>query len=372
MTNPLACFAPEQILSSISDGVYVTDRDRRIVYWGRGAERITGYSEEDVLGRRCCDDVLGHATRDGRSMCGRDSCPLHRSMMLGEPSSAPVVLFAKGKAGERIPMTVSVAPIRDEDGEVVGGVEIFRDSTEHLRDLHQARTIQEMILRDELEVDSRVRFRTHYSPFDVVGGDYYALTRLDADRYAIMLADVTGHGISAALCTMLLRSLWEQCRSLLDAPAKFAAEVGHRLHMLVNEQDYFASASVGVLNVSEPSLTLTSAGNPHPLLVRGGQYQRIETSGLPLGALKRHEYTQMRLELHHGDRLLLFTDGATDVRNGKGVLGWDGFAELLRAMDYPIRPLELTRLEEAMLRYSDRLRLEDDLTLLEIHLPESA
>ncbi len=371
MTNPLACFAPEQILSSISDGVYVTDRDRRIVYWGPGAQRITGYTEEDVLGRRCCDDVLGHTTRNGRSMCGRDSCPLHRSMLLGEASAAPVVLFACGKDGARIPMTVSVAPIHDEEGEVVGGVEIFRDSTEQLRDLHQARTIQEMILHEEMEQDARVEFSTHYSPFDVVGGDYYALTRLDADRYAVMLADVTGHGISAALCTMLLRSLWEQCRSLLDSPAKFAAEVGHRLHMLINEQDYFASAAVGVLNVSDPSLTLTSAGNPHPLLVRAGQYERIETSGLPLGALKRCEYTQMRIELQRGDRLLLFTDGATDVRNGKGVLGWSGFADLLRAMDYPSRPLELTRLEEHMLRYSDRLRLEDDLTLLEIHLAES-
>ena len=95
MENPLT--AANTILDSLGDGVYVCDRDRRIVYWSKSAERITGWVPEDVIGRRCLDDVLCHTDKDNHQLCGEEFCPLHRSMVTGTTSNVPLIVFARGK-----------------------------------------------------------------------------------------------------------------------------------------------------------------------------------------------------------------------------------------------------------------------------------
>jgi PAS domain-containing protein len=68
----------EKIIDCLNDGVYVCDRNRRIVYWSKSAERITGWRSEDVLVRACLEDILNHVDKDGHRLCGEEYCPLHR------------------------------------------------------------------------------------------------------------------------------------------------------------------------------------------------------------------------------------------------------------------------------------------------------
>ena len=114
----------QTILDSLGDGVYVTDPDRRILYWNKAAERITGWRANDMVGRCCFDNILIHVDKDGHLLCGKEYCPLHRAMVTGSGSECPLV-FAQGKDAQRIPMQVTVAPIRNGAGEIVGGVEVF-------------------------------------------------------------------------------------------------------------------------------------------------------------------------------------------------------------------------------------------------------
>ena len=65
----------KQILDSLGDGVYVTDLDRKITYWNKAAERITGWKAEEILGHDCFDDILCHVDKDGHCMCGKEYCP---------------------------------------------------------------------------------------------------------------------------------------------------------------------------------------------------------------------------------------------------------------------------------------------------------
>ena len=74
----------EAILNSLSDGVYVCDRNRRVVYWSASAERITGWTAKDVVGRACFNNVLCHIDKDGHRLCGEEYCPLHRAMVTGK------------------------------------------------------------------------------------------------------------------------------------------------------------------------------------------------------------------------------------------------------------------------------------------------
>lgn len=91
----------QTILDSLGDGVYVTNPDRRILYWNKAAERITGWQAADMVGRHCFDNILVHVDKDGHQLCGEEYCPLHRSMVTGSGSECPLV-FAKGKNAQRM------------------------------------------------------------------------------------------------------------------------------------------------------------------------------------------------------------------------------------------------------------------------------
>ena len=110
---------PTMILDSLNDGLYVCDTERKIVYWSKSAERLTGWQAEDVVGHRCMDNILNHVDIDGRRLCGEELCPLRRCMVTDRPSDSPAIIFGLTKSGSRLPMAVTVAPLHDGNGSVV-------------------------------------------------------------------------------------------------------------------------------------------------------------------------------------------------------------------------------------------------------------
>ena len=356
------------IVDSLTDGVYVCDLDRRVTYWSKSAQRITGWTAEDVVGRQCFDNILCHIDKDDHQLCGEEYCPLHRSMITGTGSNGSLLVYAQGKNGERIPMQVSVAPLRNADGAVIGGVETFQDASAVVHDLERARAIQQLALQHDLPADGRIRFTTHYVPQAIVGGDYYAIEKLDEDRYGLMLADVMGHGVAAALYTMHLSSLWDRYRSLLTSPVDFAAKVNNELAKVVKTDDSFATALCGLVDLKNRVFRFTGAGGPQVLLMHAdGTHERLESAGLPLAMMEDADYEEVGNEIQAGDRLLFFSDGAVEIHNAAGeMLDLDGLIGILNKQGYPTADLQMDALEEELLKYSNGIRLEDDLTFIEI------
>jgi len=112
----------QDLLDQISDGVYFVNRDRRITYWNGGAERITGYSAEEVVGHSCAEGILRHVNDAGRQLCV-NGCPLAAVMTDGKPREAHVYLHHKD--GHRVPVNVRGQALLDPAGEIVGSVEVF-------------------------------------------------------------------------------------------------------------------------------------------------------------------------------------------------------------------------------------------------------
>ena len=360
------------IIDSLSDGVYVCDLNRRITYWSKSAERITGWTAEDVVGRQCLDDVLCHIDKDGHQLCGEEFCPLHRSMITGTGSRGSLLVYAQAKDGRRVPMQVAVAPIRNAGGEVIGGVETFRDASAMVHDLERAKAIQELALQHDLPDDPRLAVTTHYIPHGIVGGDYYAINKLDDDRYALMLADVTGHGIAAALYTMHLSSLWNRHHGLLVNPAEFAGRMNNQLAHVVKTDQAFATAVCGLVDLENRVFRYTGAGGPQVLLAHSdGSHELLDTSGLPLAIMEDAPYEEASAPIQPGDRLLLFSDGAVEVADSaEELLGVDGLVAILTDQGYPQTDIQMDALEEALLKHSNAIRLEDDLTLIEVRFNE--
>ena len=355
------------ILDSLGDGVYVTDLDRKIIYWNKAAERITGWAGVDIVGRHCFDDILVHVDKDGHLLCGKEHCPLHRSIVTGVGSECPLV-FAQRKDARRIPVQVTVAPIRNDAGQVIGGVESFRDVSSVHRDLEKARAIQSIALQHDLPQDDRIRFSTHYIPHDIVGGDYYGIRQLDGDRYGFFLADVMGHGLAAALYTMHLSSLWDRYCSLLKTPSVFARKIGNELSRIVKGGEAFAAGICGLVDAERQEIRFAGAGNPPVLIVHAnGEFEEAPSAGVPFGLMEDAPYDDAALKLHPGDRLLLFSDGAMEIHNAEDkLLGIAGLIAILKRLGYPGSGIQGIALEEELLKYSNAVRLEDDLTLIEM------
>ncbi len=134
--------APEDaILDSINEGVFTVDGDWRITAFNRAAERITGVSAADAIGRACCDVFRA-------SVCEAD-CSLRRTMDTGTPV-VNATAYIVNRDGERIPIRIATALLRDESGNVTGGVETFQDLTqvEQLRkELHARYTFEDIVGR---------------------------------------------------------------------------------------------------------------------------------------------------------------------------------------------------------------------------------
>lgn len=112
------------VLDSLFDGVYIVDRDRRILLWNRGAEEITGYPASEVAGRPCHDNILNHIDENGRLLCFGD-CPIEKTLETGEHVRAKV--YPLNKSGRRFPVQTHISPLRDANGNIVAAIEVFRD-----------------------------------------------------------------------------------------------------------------------------------------------------------------------------------------------------------------------------------------------------
>lgn len=116
----------EKLLDSLYDGVYFVDKDRKILYWNKGAEYLTGYSASEMIGKYCFDNLLSHVNDAGCALC-LEGCPLAATLHDGERRENEIYL--RHKLGHRIPVTTRVAPVTDANGVVVGAVEVFSDAT---------------------------------------------------------------------------------------------------------------------------------------------------------------------------------------------------------------------------------------------------
>jgi len=369
VNSPLSGITGDELLNSLADGVYITDVERRILFWNRAAERMTGWRAADVVGKTCFDNLLGHVDKDGHELCGQETCPLHRSIVTGQPSTEPVLVLARCKSQLRMPVEVSVSPLRNPAGQVVGGIEVFRDLREFMQDLLRAKGLQELALDSPLPEDDRVAFEVRYQARELVGGDFYRIERQGANQYALLVADAMGHGVAAALYTMQLRALWDDHREELNSPARFLSLLSQRLNALVRDAGYFATTVCATHDAATGELRCVRAGHPAPLLLRSsGTAELIAQSQPALGMVPEHHYSEAVLRLDLGDALLLFTDGAIElVDSSEHELGTAGLKDLLRGLDKTgVNSFRLAEVEAELLRFTDQIHLPDDVTLLKL------
>lgn len=112
------------LLDSLDEGVYFADHQRKITYWNKAAEKMTGYKTQEVLGRWCGNNILCHIDEQGNNLC-EGECPLSHTLQTGQPSEQRVYLHHK--EGYRVPVMVHVNPVFGNGDRPIGAVELFTD-----------------------------------------------------------------------------------------------------------------------------------------------------------------------------------------------------------------------------------------------------
>jgi diguanylate cyclase (GGDEF)-like protein/PAS domain S-box-containing protein len=136
----------KNLLDVLFDGVYFLDANRVITYWNKAAERISGYSGEEVIGRGCADSVFIHVDELGVSLCPWELCPAAACLRSKQPQEKEAFLLHK--QGHRVPVHLRVTPVTDASGAVVGVVQVFSDDTSQNEALKRIEELERLALLD--------------------------------------------------------------------------------------------------------------------------------------------------------------------------------------------------------------------------------
>lgn len=204
-------------------------------------------------------------------------------------------------------------------------------------------------------------------PTEEVSGDYYDWVRIYEDQIGLVIADVSGKGVPAALLMAFLRAGLRAATHIGYAPQISMAKVNYLLWESI-ERNQFITAFYGILDTGNRTLAYANAGHNPPLLLKAdGDARFIERGGLPLGMFRDTRYHQYYLPIEPGDVLVLYTDGVTEATNPAGEeFGRDRLAEAVREAA-PLSARELIRkVQTEVLKWTDGKGANDDITFFVI------
>ena len=192
------------------------------------------------------------------------------------------------------------------------------DRDQQLASLHQelevAKRIQLSILPTGFPVSEHFTVAARYVPMTAVAGDFYEFLSTGGPRAGLLVADVSGHGVPAALIASMVKIATSAQRHHAASPERLLAGVNEAL--CGSTQGQFVTAAYVYLDAERGELCYAAAGHPPMLLLRDGQVCSIEENGLVLGVFSSAAYSSTKQTLRKGDRLLLYTDGVIEAANG--------------------------------------------------------
>jgi|SRR5271165_623731 len=240
------------------------------------------------------------------------------------------------------------------------------------KELETARQIQMSILPSEIPKIDGLEIAARYVPMTSVAGDFYDFIVVDEKHIGILVADVSGHGMPAALIASMLKIALAAQEAHASDPAKVLLGLNHSL--CGKFQQHYVTAAYLFVDMAKCTLTYAGAGHP-PLLLWGGTSEgvrAVEENGLFLGKFDFARYSSVELPLEADSWGLLYTDGISETTNPAGIeFGTERFREFLAAERSTSADHFADRLLEELSDWSARGEgedLDDDITLVALHV----
>jgi phosphoserine phosphatase RsbU/P len=229
-----------------------------------------------------------------------------------------------------------------------------------------AREIQTSILPSGSPDIRNLRIAAAYRPMTAIAGDFYEFIPIDEHRVGVLVADVSGHGVPAALIAAMLKMAVQSIVPGVQSPG----DVLQGLNRMLSGQapDQFVTAAYLFIDTQDYRAQYSAAGHPPLLLSRAGTLHRIESNGLVFGVTAQPDYPVRDIPICPGDRLLLYTDGVIEPENAKGKPFGDSKLEQVVLGAQMCPPSELTDrlLTEIRAWQPPSMAQQDDITLVVI------
>lgn len=335
------------LMNTTPDRIYFKDRESRFLLVNqamRDFHKITDDSQ--IIGKTDFDFFLPEHAKDAYG-------DEQRVLNTGEPLVGKLERenFADGRVTW---CSTTKVPLRDGTGQIIGTCGISRDVTQQQaqaeklkeytealaekqaqmdQELALAREVQFALLpqsyprfpRSATEAASALKFSHSYLPEGRVGGDFFTISQLSDTQAGVLICDVMGHGVHAALVTAVQRVLVEEIHAEASDPGAFLGELNRRLHHFFEPlpTSMFVTAFYAVIDVASGLVRFSNASHPQPLQVRRSD-QSVHLLGakaarhpFALGVAKDSVYATEEAMVVPGDFLLLYTDGLCDLGEGK-------------------------------------------------------
>ncbi len=212
-----------QLMSSLDSGVYFVDRRRKIFFWNKAAELLTGYSSEKVVGSSCSENILRHITAEGKELC-LHGCPLVGTISDGQVRQTQVYMHHRD--GHRLPITVWAAPLTDESGATIGAIEMFTDQGDRSSLLKELEKLRHEVLTDPLTGLGNRRYLQIITNTRIEeaekGSEGFGLLMADIDHFK-KVNDAHGHNVGDRALKMVASTLGSAVRPL-DAAVRWGGE----------------------------------------------------------------------------------------------------------------------------------------------------
>jgi sigma-B regulation protein RsbU (phosphoserine phosphatase) len=338
------------LVESMPQGVFRRDAQGRFTFANSTYSNYFGLTPEQIVGKTDFDqfppELAEKYWRDDQDI-----------MQQGASVEITEVSQPKGKTEKEFHHVIKT-PLRDENGNVIGLQGMVWDVTEKIRNeekirrttaelarsreelrtknslmeenLRTAREIQLAMLPQQYPVfppevpaeQSALKFLHRYEPAETVSGDFFTVSQISETEAAILICDVTGHGVRAALVTAMIRAIAEELKPVARDPANFLRKLNSDLLSILKStgSPMLTTAFYAVIDYATGKLLFANAGHPKPLLLRRAENSitplaNASGKGQPaLGLFEDPVYSTTEMSLQPGDFLMLFTDGLYEVQ----------------------------------------------------------
>jgi len=194
-----------ELLDEMFEGVYFVDLNRVITFWNKGAEEITGFSAEEVIGKNCYDNILEHVDQSGKQLC-ITGCPLHQTTQDGIIRKADI--FLRHKAGHRVPVSIKTIPLY-KDEKIIGSAEFMVITPLLVNIEDEAEKYKSLAMKDHLTGLPNRRYTETY--LDLKMKEYktfnlpFGIAFIDVDHFKVV-NDTYGHDAGDEVLKMLART----------------------------------------------------------------------------------------------------------------------------------------------------------------------
>jgi PAS domain S-box-containing protein len=331
----------ENVLEVLNEGVIVASDEHRILFANSRFLEMTGFLRHELI--------------------GVDASSFYSSQEWGFLTQQVDIAFSAGhnrysfvlpqRGGGRLPVIISSRTIRNSAGRF--GILTFTDISEQVRAEQELRSANVKLQKRQMEIEEDLRLAARvqnsleprplawdtisvdafYHPVHSIGGDFALVNPIDHEHVSLLVCDVSGHGIGSAL---VANRIYSETTANLRSGKPLLEMFGELNRFLIEDiagSGMFVTLAAARIDAHRRSMVFAGAGHPPAMVARRGQRPiLLESRSMILGALPEavDVTTSLEVQLQPDDRVVLYTDGITEVFNSRGeMLGIEGVQEIV-------------------------------------------